>query len=259
MQASSSYHNINQQQNPKNMKKTISILLLIFTVAAFSQANRSNELTAEGIAKTKVKPDLASFRITVTKHNAIEKTAIKDLNLEIGKLQNVLLKLGFTDKNIKISEYKVSKNDYNNSNEVMATNTLAVNFLLDNKRIEGFYQEIQNESLQDLDIDFETQISEDLEKKTRQKLVKTAIENAKENAENIANALEVKLFAVKEVSKYNQRDFQTQRIAGEAIKTVLLPMKSKEVINPVSSFDKFEVQEVELEETITIVYEIVKK
>ncbi len=241
------------------MKKIITIFVFsFFAIQTFSQTKTGNELVAEGIAKTKIKPDLANFKITVTKQNTIEKTAIKELNQEIEKLQNVLSKLGFTEKNVKISEYKISKDDYENRKEFSATNTLSVDFVLDNKRIEGFYQEIQNENLQDVDIEFETQISESLEKTTRQKLVQNAILDAKNNAENIATALNVKLNNVKQVSKYNLRDITYSSIKMDEVK-FLKPRVASEMMNPKTSFDKFEVMEVELEETINIVYEIANK
>lgn len=241
------------------MKKTIIILIFsFFTIQTFSQIKTGHELVAEGIAKTKIKPDLANFKIIVTKQSTIEKTAIKELNQEIEKLQNVLFKQGFTEKNVKISEYRISKDDYENRKEFSATNTLSVDFILDNKRIEGFYQEIQNENLQDVDIEFETQISENLEKNTRQKLVQNAILDAKNNAENIATALNVKLNNVKQVSKYNLRDIAYSSVKMDEVK-FFKPRVASEMMNPKTSFDKFEVMEVELEETITIVYEITNK
>jgi uncharacterized protein YggE len=248
-----------EQKNQNKMKKIITIFVFsFFAIQTFSQTKTGNELVAEGIAKTKIKPDLANFKITVTKQNTIEKTAIKELNQEIEKLQNVLSKLGFTEKNVKISEYKISKDDYENRKEFSATNTLSVDFVLDNKRIEGFYQEIQNENLQDVNIEFETQISESLEKTTRQKLVQNAILDAKNNAENIATALNVKLNNVKQVSKYNLRDITYSSIKMDEVK-FLKPRVASEMMNPKTSFDKFEVMEVELEETINIVYEIANK
>jgi hypothetical protein len=241
------------------MKKIITIFIFVLlTFHSFSQTKNGNELVAEGNSKIKIKPDLAIFKIKVTKQNAIEKTAIKELNQEIDKLQNALFKLGFTEKNVKISEYKISKDDYQNRNEFSATNTLTVNFVLENKRIEGFYQEIQNANLQDVDIEFETEISENLEKSARQKLVQNAILDAKNNAENIATALNVKINNVKLVSKYNLRESAYSSLNVAAVKFVK-PMVASEMINPKTSFDKFEVAEVELEETITIVYEITTK
>lgn len=241
------------------MKKHITILtFLLLTLNSFSQNSTGNEITAEGTAKTKVKPDLARFKISIEKRNLVEKTSIKELNEEIEKLQKLLLKIGFTEKNIKISDYKVLSNENNdNKKEYTTINALLVEFNLNNQLIEAFYQEIQNENLKDADIEFETQLSEELEKTTRQKLVKIAINEAKNNAENIANALEVKLLNVKQVSKYTMRDY-----ASASMMKVSEVKFNKPVIamsNQKTSFDKFEVEEKELEETITIVYEIMKK
>lgn len=56
------------------MKKTIIILIFsFFTIQTFSQIKTGYELVAEGIAKTKIKPDLANFKITVTKQSTVEK------------------------------------------------------------------------------------------------------------------------------------------------------------------------------------------
>lgn len=242
------------------MKKHLTILaFVLLTFNSFSQNKTGNEITAEGIAKMKVKPDLASFRISVSKRNLVEKISIKELNEEIEKVQKLLLRIGFTEKNIKISEYKVSSDEHNdNKKEYTSENTLVVEFALDNKIIEEFYQEIQNENLKDSDIDFETQVSDQLEKTTRQNLVKIAIGEAKSNAENIANALEVKLLNVKQVSKFTMRDFESasmMKVSEIKMGKVMPAMAS----NQKTSFDKFDVEEKELEETITIVYEIINK
>ncbi len=246
--------------NKIHMKRKIIIFtFLVVTLNIFSQNNSGNELTAEGNAKTKVKPDLASFRVTIEKRNLIEKNSIKELNEEIEKLQKLLLQLGFTDKNIKISEFIVSSNqDNNEKKEYHTSNTLIVTFNLDNTLIETFYQEVQNENLMDADIEFETQVSEELEKATRQKLIKKAIDDAISNAENIANALEVKLVNIKQVTKYGMRN-NIEAASYKNIDMVKFSKPIKAMSNQKTSFDKFEVEEKELEESITIIYEITKK
>lgn len=241
------------------MKRTLSAFItLVYTLLSFSQVKNGNELIAEGIAIIKIKPDLAHFQITVTKDNTIEKTAIKELNEEVEKLQNILIKLGFTEKNIRIADYNISKNDYDNRNEYTATNILSIDFVLDNKIIESFYQEIQNKNSQDLQIEFTTKISDILEKNTRQKLVLISIENAKENAENIAKALNVKLNSIKRVYKHREDLDSFSNLKIDNVKFVKpIAAKADEIINPKTSFDRYEVTEVEFNESITIVYEIV--
>lgn len=239
------------------MKKIIAILVFsICSISTFSQTNSGNEIMAQGSSKTKVKPDLAYLRVTIEKENQVERNAIKELNEEIDKLQKVLFKIGFTEKNIKISDYKVSsnKND-DNKKEYSATNTLSIDFSLNNKVIEAFYQEIQIENIKDLDVEFETKISAELENRVRQKLVQIAIADAKSYAENVANTLNVTINNVKQVSKFSPRDYFT---ASEKVSEMKFD-KTMAASAPKTSFDKFEVEEIELEENITIVYEIVKK
>jgi uncharacterized protein YggE len=78
------------------MKRQLIILFFILlTFNSFSQNKNGNEITSEGIAKIKVKPDLASLRITIEKRNLIEKNSIKELNEEIEKLQKLLQKNWF--------------------------------------------------------------------------------------------------------------------------------------------------------------------
>lgn len=237
-------------------RKFMIFTFLVLTLNIFAQNTTGNELTAEGNAKIKVKPDFASFRISIEKRNTVEKTSIKELNEEIEKLQKILLRIGFTDKNIKISEYKVSSyQDNDEKKEYQTTNTLIVTFNLDNKLIDTFYQEIQNENLKDADIEFETQVSEELEKITRLNLVKSAINDARSNAENIADALEVKLVSIKQVSKYGMRNLEVASYKNLDIKSK--PMAAAPYQK--TSFDKFEVEEKELDESITIIYEIARK
>jgi uncharacterized protein YggE len=238
------------------MKKIITIFIFsICTISTFSQTNSGNEIMAEGSSRAKVKPDIANLRITIEKQNLVEKNAIVELNEEIEKLQKTLFKIGFTENHIRISDYKISSNQNNdNKKDYSATNTLSIDFALNNKVIEAFYQEIQNENLKDLDVEFEAKISEELERTIRQKLVQIAIADAKSYAENVANTLNVKIANVKQVSKFSPRNFS----ASEKVSEMKFD-KPMMLSNPKTSFNKFEVEEKEVEETITIVYEIVKK
>ena len=148
------------------------------------------------------------------------------------------------------------------TSEVTATTIISIELLIDGKLIEKMYQEIQNENLADFTINFEARISATLEKEQRMILVKNAIANAKENALNMANALEIKLLNVKLVSKYAiDNDLYSIRTITELKHKNIgaKDVKGEENENPNTLFDKFEVNEIELEETITIVYEIEKK
>ena len=241
------------------IKKISIIVFVLFSSVISSQINNSNEITSYGNAKLKVKPDVAIIEITVQKENQIEKNAIKELNEEIEKIQQLLLKLGFNSSNIKISGYKVSNEKrYSDDDKkaFVATNSLKIQFIINNKLINTFYQELQNGNFTDLDVEFEAELSDELEKESRKNLITQAITDAKYNAENIANALDLKLGNVKQVSKgFNELSVASYKNIGKA------DMKAEMAVGygPKTSFDKFEVQEEELEENITIIYEISKK
>lgn len=241
------------------IKKISSFVFILISSFIYSQTNNSNEITSYGNAKLKVKPDIAIFEVMVQKQNEIEKIAIKELNEEVEKIHQLLLKLGFTSSNIKISAYKVSsEREYNNNNKkrFIVTNSLTIEFFINNKLINSFYQELQNGDFTDLEVDFEAEISDELEKESRKILVKQAIEDAKKNAENIASALDLKLGNVKQVSKgINELSVSSYKNLGKA------NIKGEVLVGygPKTSFDKFEVKEEELEENITIIYEIIRK
>jgi uncharacterized protein YggE len=238
------------------LKQLILITITFFHLNSFSQSKNPNEIIAEGSSKIKIRPDLVTFTLTVEKRDTIEKDAIRSLNLEIDKLIRSLYKLGFTDKTIKISDYSVSSDqDDEEKKKYTTTNILKLEFGLDTKLIDELYKEIQDAELKDLDIEFETKVSDSLEKATRLKLVQLAIEDAKINATNISKTLGIKLVRIKQVSKYVQGMLGVTTVANQVMFTPPKIVRDGDVSKP-TSFEKFQVEDVELEEKITIVYEI---
>ena len=238
------------------LKKLLFIVLTFCYLNSFSQSKNTDEIVSEGTSKIKVRPDIALFTLTVEKMDSIEKNVIRSVNQEINELVKVLYKVGFTDKTIKISDYEISssRNDDDKKNYT-ASNALILEFSLDTRLIDALYKEIQEAELKDLDVSFQTKLSNNLEKATRLKLVQQAIEDAKINANNIAKTLGVKLVGVKQVSKY-----VGEIIAGTGVHNAIMYTPSKvlrlEEVKSASSFQKFQVEDLELEEKITIVYEI---
>ena len=240
------------------LKMTMLLSLTFLFSTVYSQTKNDNEIIAEGGSKIKVRPDLAIFTLTVEKRDTVEKNAIKLLNLEIDELVKSLYKIGFTNKTIKISDYDISSSQNDEDKKrYTASNVLKLEFGLDTKLIDALYKEIQEAGLKDLEISFETKVSDSLEKTTRLKLVQEAITDAKINAQNIAKALDIKLIKVKQVLKYKEGIFGSPPTINQ-IKFTPPKVVGDTQISYTTSFDKFEVEDVELEEKITIVYEISK-
>jgi len=242
-------------------KYLLIIILNCLTITSFSQLSNGNEIIADGTAKVKIRPDIALFMLEVTKKDTSESKAIKNLNQEIDALIKMLYTLGFSEKSIKIADYDISssESDDDKSKIYEAQNSLNIKFGLDAKIIDAFYKEVERANLRDLDIRFETMVSDSLEKATRQKLVQMAIEDAKSNAKNIADALKIQILGIKQVTKNRYNEYRGTTAKWEIIKYTPPKVVGDTEIVYSTSFDKFQVEEVELEETISIVYEIPKK
>ena len=229
-------------------------VLVIATSALFAQSKSSNEIVAEGSAKTKVKPDLATLTLTVSKSDRIEKNAIANLNKTVSNLVHSLSSLGFANDYIRIASFDISSMfDRERVKEYTASNILKISFRVDNKLIDAFYTTGKNADMEDLDISFETTLSDSLEKATRLKLVQQAIVDAKANARSSAEALNVRIVKVKQVQK---NGISTDFDRVEMVKMTSPVIKRDMEVEPSTVFDKFQVGEQELEEKITVVYEI---
>lgn len=231
--------------------KNLTLLILFTCINVFAQ---NNEITSEGKAKIKVKPDVVTLKIDVRKVNEAEAEALKELNLEMDVLQKFLSKAGIPLKQIKISDYSINSNTRYNADKKMFTAlaSLSVEMKLDYKLLDAFYTEIQSGRYKDVTVNYTTSLSESLQSKSQASLTHAAIKDAKQNAENIAKALNVTIMGIKNVSK-NGRAVNYDGVADNAVYSA-----SYETV-PQTIFTKFEVVEKELEERITIVFTIMNQ
>ncbi|MGZ3937141.1 MAG: SIMPL domain-containing protein [Flavisolibacter sp.] len=235
-------------------KLILASLFVVITTNLFAQSQTSDEIVAEGNAKTKLKPDLVRFTLTVSKSNTVEKEAIHNLNKTVEGLVSSFSSLGFSNDNIKIASYEVSSfTDRDHKKKYTATNVLTINFRIDNRLINQFYGEIEQSGIEDVEINYETSLSDSLEKASRVRLVQQAISDAKAYAMNIAQTLNLQIKKVKQVQKYGWMG-DVSRV--EMVKFTPPIITSDRKVNENTPFEEFEVAEVELEEKITIVFEI---
>ncbi|MDP9042314.1 MAG: SIMPL domain-containing protein [Bacteroidota bacterium] len=229
------------------------IALALFSLHASSQTKTSNEIVAEGGSKIKIRPDLVTFVFTVEKKDTSETKSIMLLNKEVNGLVESLNEIGFSNKAIKISGYNISsfQND-TGKKTYTATNVLKLEFGLDTKLVDALYMKVQKAELKDLNISFETRISDSLERATRLSLVRSAVEDAKTNANNIAKTLDIKLVGVKQVYKYSPGILERDQMAK--FNAPKFARGADTEYN--TAFDKLQVEEIEFEEKITVVYEI---
>jgi uncharacterized protein YggE len=234
-------------------------LILIFTLkllvtSAYSQ-QQSNDVVVEGAAKMKIRPDIVVFTLTIEKRDTSEKQAIFKLNSSVSGLEKALNQIGISSNAVRIVDFDVtsSYNDDHRRKNYIATNILKLEFQIEKKLINAIYTQIQKSGIEDLDIEYDVKLSDSLEKAGRNKLVQLAIADAKTNAANIASSLDMKLGKVRQVqnSAYGLLVEQIGSVKFTAPKVV--PDKE---IKYRTSFDRFEIEDIELEERITVVYSI---
>jgi uncharacterized protein YggE len=244
-----------------NLTASIKLLMFLSLTIPFNlmaQEKSSNQIVAEGASKIKIKPDLVDFTLTVGKTDTSETKVLGKLNTEVQDLIKTLYKIGLTDKIIKVADYNVSSSMNNKDKKIYtASNILNLEFTINSKLINQLYKQIQASQLKDLDISYETSLSDSLEKVTRQMLVQKALADAKSNADNIANTLNLKIVGVKQVSKYATDLIDQDKVEIERFKPPKI-VKDEDVETE-TSFDNFQVVDIDLDEKITIVYEIANK
>jgi len=242
-------------------KHSIIFLFVLFSMTSIAQLANGNEIIADGRAKQKVRPDQALLRLVISKKDSSEHKAINKLNKEVDDLVRTLYSLGFSEKSIRIADYEItnSENDDNLTKTYQAKNSLNIQFTLDTKVIDAFYREVAKSELKDLDISFNAYVSDSLEKNIRRKLVQLAIEDAKQNAQNIADALKIKILGVKQVINNHYNNYKGTLAKWEIVKFTPPKIPGSTKIEYNTSFDKFQVEEIELDESISVVFEIPKR
>lgn len=235
-------------------------VFLCFSIFTFSQ--NKNELFSEGDSKIAITPDIAIIDIKIRKTDTIESDVIGKLNKEIEKLNKALLKIGLDSSYIKIDKFDIyayesnirNYNSHKDNKIYSGTNSLELTFTLNTQLIDAFYRTIQENNFEDLDISFQTKLSEKLEKKSRKKLKQLAVNDAIENAQNIALTLKRKLGNVIKVVSNKDRFFETTDFSMKKF-SQNTPIIQDAVLEK-TEFDRYQVKQIFLEEKITIVFEI---
>lgn len=231
-------------------------IFLLFLLIAFTSHGQVNQktITVNGIAKMKVKPDIAVLHLIVEKSDTVETVAMKLLNNEVDELSHLLERQGLDKKQIKIAEYSVSTNyvPYGQKKEYRAFNSLNVKLPTNEALANQLLASIESGKFSGLQIRFEYIISDSLDKVSRSILIQKAMADAKANAESIAKSLKVQLKEVKQVSRITFAG-----LLGNNSMAYEMPSVMQEVVvTSVTPFSKYEVEDRELSEQVNVVYVI---
>ncbi|MFY8020298.1 MAG: SIMPL domain-containing protein [Bacteroidia bacterium] len=190
------------------MKKIILLFLLSIQLpfAVWSQTQPSPQIQIKGQANLKILPDLGIFYIQISATAKSESECSERLNKVNDELMKSLKQLGFTPDQIKLSNYSIqAEYDYSNGNGkkigYKSFQDFRIEFKLDKKKILNVYNKLSDTKSENISINFGTDCSEELKKKTKNELIVLAIKDASQKAQLIAETTGNKLGNI-EVVRY---------------------------------------------------------
>jgi uncharacterized protein YggE len=124
---------------------------------------------------------------------------------------------------------------------------------MNGKLVNELLKGIEAKQMNEIEISFNYKVSDSLEQAIRILAVQQAIANAKSNADNIGKALGIQLKSIIQISKEgiarNSPQLETAKFTPAVI-------KQDREIKFDSMFYRYDVEDTELHEVITIIYEI---
>lgn len=238
------------------------VLALVFSNGSFAQKNTNTTgLTVEGFAKMKLKPDISMISVSITQRDSLEKKAINKLNLQSNAVVKLINQIGILKEYIRIGEYAITADRIYNPNLStentlvhVARNTILIEIPTNLKTIDAFYKKMAESDFSEVSINIEHKVSKNLEEISRKKLSNLAIEDAKNQANNIISSLNTKLGPIISIYK-NKSNFEVERIYLKGSVAHDVQFSGLEIAP--SPFATLELNDIEIEEKITLVFQLI--
>lgn len=189
------------------MKKLSTLLLLLLSLTLFGQQKEKPTLDVVGTARVTITPDLGVLNISVSEVKQKMGDAIKELGEKSTYYNNLLMKMGFAEKDIKTTSFNVSKNQIYRDNEYIdsgyvASQKIRLEFNYDQKALQKIVVEFSKND-QPIDFSFEFELSEQLKQKVQAQIIEYAVKDANEKSKAIAKATGLKLIKINEINYGN--------------------------------------------------------
>jgi len=197
-----------------------------------------------------VKPDIGILSIQISNKNMNFNETLTGLNEKTKDVTKQLQSAGFKESEIKTTDFQVRENriyrrdSYIDSGYV-ATQNVKVEFKYSKERITKILTTF-SKSKTDFNLNFSFKLSDDLNAKSEQDLIKLAVKDAKAKVQVIAESANVKLKRIQEIT---YGEISTPRYSVDA---AAMRFKS-EAAEPMQSFTP---EDIMLTDTIMITWEI---
>ncbi len=168
-----------------------------------TQEKEKSTLNVTGIARVTVQPDLGILNIAVSEVKPKMGSAIKELGNKSNYYNELLKKMGFQEKDIRTTNFVVSKHQVYKNNEYIdsgyiASQNIRLEFLYEQTTFQKIVFEF-SKSEKPIDFGFEFELSEQLKQEVQSQIIEIAVQDGNEKAFGIAKAAGLKLLKIKDI------------------------------------------------------------
>ncbi|WP_319267827.1 SIMPL domain-containing protein [uncultured Draconibacterium sp.] len=241
------------------MKKTIlSLAIMLFAFGSFAQNNQNGILTVEGKSSVKLAPEEISFTVNFSVKNDDYKQCAEMSVEKMDEIKKLFIKNGIDEDLIKTNSFsirEVQKYDPQTRKSVFdgyeANIPVTIRTKKDYEKNDKIFELIKDNLQSNFNLNFA--LSEEQMEAVKEKLIKLAVEDAKQKAAVIAQSAELEIGKIKSVQYGEPRMIGTYNTNMELMRAESLPLlsASKADITSVLSPD-----EIEMRTNIVIAWEI---
>ncbi len=235
------------------MKKLLLVLALA-SGTAFGQTDQQTSkstVTVNGTSKISITPDMTELNIHVSSLKMNMADATKTIGDQTQKYLKILKDLGFKETDVKTTNFSASKNRiYRQNGPVDSGYVVSQNLTLKFGYNQSLLQKIVarfSESKDPVDFNIGFYISDLLREKTEAELQGKAVTDARKKATNLSTAAGVKITTVKAIIYGNES--QGGPVYYKSDMRMAMSTEMSDGVNL-----SFAPQEVELQETVTVVW-----
>ncbi|MTI29445.1 SIMPL domain-containing protein, partial [Xanthovirga aplysinae] len=218
---------------------------------AQSQELKERLLSVTGTSELSEKPDLATISIRASAKDMNYNTAIDELNEKVESLRNAIKKAGFKKEDLKTSNFNVQKSYSYVGRErkfegYEASHDLKLRLAPEKEELNKALSAMTSSlSEADFNISFSLEKPENL----KEKLIKMAVDNAKERAQLLAQAAGVSLGKITDI----QYSIQSTRPVPIQYR-VTSDLRQEGMM--AKTFNEVEPDEIKVRDQVTIIWEI---
>lgn len=235
------------------MKRQIIFIITLF-IGHLTFAQQDATINITGHASKLVAPDKAIFSIHIRANKKTESESYKAMTDISNELLNRLKKEGFTESQIKLTDYSIQMEyDYSSDKAqkkgYTSSQNLIVKFPLDKRRVLTVYSNLTANEMEGVSINFGTECSDSLKNKVQDELIVLALNDAKEKATLIATTTDTKIKSIADVSYkvvsnnyspvYSAKNFSVRGIVSDEQQ---------------QASDYFSINEIEFSEDVKVTY-----